>query len=72
MENLGGLFTGMNEQVGELTLVMTYEHIQMLADHNSPHNFDNWIFFKWISRPSLPCFVLFKTGSLSKSIWGAH
>ena len=133
MENLGGLFTGVNEQVGEiaaqvgmtpaawnagvfsmirqlsetvilpiaglvLTFVMTYELIQMLVDHNNLHNFDTWIFFKWIFKTFaavlaqgiaaggnlmgsiwtcvgytvLLCFVLFKTGSLSKSIWGAH
>ena len=85
MENLGGLFTGVNEQVGEiaaqvgmtpaawnagvfsmirqlsetvilpiaglvLTFVMTYELIQMLVDHNNLHNFDTWIFFKWIFK----------------------
>ena len=85
MGNLGGLFTGVNEQVGEiaaqvgmtpaawnagvfsmirqlsetvilpiaglvLTFVMTYELIQMLIDHNNLHNFDTWIFFKWIFK----------------------
>ena len=70
----------------------------MLVDHNNLHNFDTWIFFKWIFKTFaavlaqgiaaggnlmgsiwtcvgytvLLCFVLFKTGSLSKSIWGAH
>ena len=87
MGNLGGLFTGVNEQVGEiaaqvgmtpaawnagvfsmirqlsetvilpiaglvLTFVMTYELIQMLIDHNNLHNFDTWIFFKWMERPT--------------------
>lgn len=85
MGNLGGLFTNVNEQVGEiaaqvgttpaawnagvfsmirqlsetvilpiaglvLTFVMTYELIQMLIDHNNLHNFDTWIFFKWIFK----------------------
>ena len=33
-----------------LTFVMTYELIQMLVDHNNLHNFDTWIFFKWIFK----------------------
>lgn len=91
MGNLGGLFAGVNEQVGEiaaqvgmtpaawnagvfsmirqlsetvilpiaglvLTFVMTYELIQMLIDHNNLHNFDTWIFFKWIFKTFVAVF----------------
>ena len=93
MGNLGGLFAGVNEQVGEiaaqvgmtpaawnagvfsmirqlsetvilpiaglvLTFVMTYELIQMLIDHNNLHNFDTWIFFKWIFKTFVATYLL--------------
>ena len=96
MGNLGGLFTGVNEQVGEiaaqvgmtpaawnagvfsmirqlsetvilpiaglvLTFVMTYELIQMLIDHNNLHNFDTWIFFKWIFKTFVAVLILSNT-----------
>lgn len=104
MENLGGLFTGVNEQVGEiaaqvgmtpaawnagvfsmirqlsetvilpiaglvLTFVMTYELIQMLVDHNNLHNFDTWIFFKWIFKTFAAVLVLSNTFNIVMAVF---
>ena len=39
-----------------LTFVMCYELIQLIVEKNNLHDFDTWIFFKWIfSRPSARC-----------------
>jgi len=104
MENLGGLFMGVNEQVGEiaaqvgmtpaawnagvfsmirqlsetvilpiaglvLTFVMTYELIQMLVDHNNLHNFDTWIFFKWIFKTFAAVLVLSNTFNIVMAVF---
>lgn len=104
MENLGGLFTGVNEQVGEiaaqvgmtpaawnagvfsmirqlsetvilpiaglvLTFVLTYELIQMLVDHNNLHNFDTWIFFKWIFKTFAAVLVLSNTFNIVMAVF---
>ena len=104
MENLGGLFTGVNEQVGEiaaqvgmtpaawnagvfsmirqlsetvilpiaglvLTFVMTYELIQMLVDHNNLHNFDTWIFFKWIFKSACAVLIVSNTWNIVMAVF---
>ena len=104
MGNLGGLFTGVNEQVGEiaaqvgmtpaawnagvfsmirqlsetvilpiaglvLTFVMTYELIQMLIDHNNLHNFDTWIFFKWIFKTFVAVLILSNTFNIVMAVF---
>ena len=104
MGNLGGLFTGVNEQVGEiaaqvgmtpaawnagvfsmirqlsetvilpiaglvLTFVMTYELIQMLIDHNNLHNFDTWIFFKWIFKTAAAILILSNTFNIVNAVF---
>ena len=104
MGNLGGLFTGVNEQVGEiaaqvgmtpaawnagvfsmirqlsetvilpiaglvLTFVMTYELIQMLIDHNNLHNFDTWIFFKWIFKTFAAVLILSNTFNIVMAVF---
>ena len=104
MGNLGGLFTGVNEQVGEiaaqvgttpaawnagvfsmirqlsetvilpiaglvLTFVMTYELIQMLIDHNNLHNFDTWIFFKWIFKTFVAVMILSNTFNIVMAVF---
>lgn len=104
MGNLGGLFTGVNEQVGEiaaqvgmtpaawnagvfsmirqlsetvilpiaglvLTFVMTYELIQMLIDHNNLHNFDTWIFFKWIFKTFVVVLILSNTFNIVMAVF---
>ena len=104
MGNLGGLFTSVNEQVGEiaaqvgttpaawnagvfsmirqlsetvilpiaglvLTFVMTYELIQMLIDHNNLHNFDTWIFFKWIFKTFIAVMILSNTFNIVMAVF---
>lgn len=104
MGNLGGLFTNVNEQVGEiaaqvgtppaawnagvfsmirqlsetvilpiaglvLTFVMTYELIQMLIDHNNLHNFDTWIFFKWIFKTFIAVLILSNTFNIVMAVF---
>ena len=104
MGNLGGLFTNVNEQVGEiaaqvgtppaawnagvfsmirqlsetvilpiaglvLTFVMTYELIQMLIDHNNLHNFDTWIFFKWIFKTFIAVMILSNTFNIVMAVF---
>ena len=104
MGNLGGLFTNVNEQVGEiaaqvgttpaawnagvfsmirqlsetvilpiaglvLTFVMTYELIQMLIDHNNLHNFDTWIFFKWIFKTFVAVMILSNTFNIVMAVF---
>ena len=104
MGNLGGLFTGVNEQVGEiaaqvgmtpaawnagvfsmirqlsetvilpiaglvLTFVMTYELIQMLIDHNNLHNFDTWIFFKWIFKTFVAVLLVTNTWNIVMGVF---
>ena len=104
MGNLGGLFTGVNEQVGEiaaqvgmtpaawnagvfsmirqlsdtvilpiaglvLTFVMTYELIQMLIDHNNLHNFDTWIFFKWIFKTFCAVLIVTNTWNIVMAVF---
>lgn len=104
MGNLGGLFTNVNEQVGEiaaqvgttpaawnagvfsmirqlsetvilpiaglvLTFVMTYELIQMLIDHNNLHNFDTWIFFKWIFKTFCAVLIVTNTWNIVMAVF---
>ena len=104
MGNLGDLFSGVNEQVGEiasqvgttpaawnagvfsmirqlsetvilpiaglvLTFVMTYELIQMLIDHNNLHNFDTWIFFKWIFKTFVAVLILSNTFNIVMAVF---
>ena len=99
MGNLGGLFTNVNEQVGEiaaqvgtnagvfsmirqlsetvilpiaglvLTFVMTYELIQMLIEHNNLHNFDTWIFFKWIFKTFVAVMILSNTFNIVMAVF---
>lgn len=36
-----------------LTFVMCYELIQLIVEKNNLHDFDTWIFFKWMSMSRL-------------------
>ena len=50
-----------------LAFVMTLELIQLITDKNNMHDVDTWMGYT-----VLLCFTLFKTGSLSKSLFNAH
>ena len=49
-----------------LTFVMCYELIQLIVEKNNLHDFDTWIFFKWIFKTF--CAVLIVTNTW-KSSW---
>ena len=52
-----------------LTFVMTYELIQMLIDHNNLHNFDTWIFFKWIFKTFVAVLILSNTFNIVMAVF---
>ena len=52
-----------------LTFVMTYELIQMLIDHNNLHNFDTWIFFKWIFKTFVAVMILSNTFNIVMAVF---
>lgn len=52
-----------------LTFVMTYELIQMLIDHNNLHNFDAWIFFKWIFKTFVAVLILSNTFNIVMAVF---
>ena len=52
-----------------LTFVMTYELIQMLIDHNNLHNFDTWIFFKWIFKTFIAVMILSNTFNIVMAVF---
>lgn len=41
-----------------LTFIATYELIQLIADKNSLHEVDTWIFFKWIFKTFMAVLIL--------------
>ena len=49
-----------------LTFVMCYELIQLIVEKNNLHDFDTWIFFKWIFKTF--CAVLIVTVSQSAGV----
>mgnify|MGYP000594583267 CR=1 FL=1 len=48
---------------------MTYELIQMLIDHNNLHNFDTWIFFKWIFKTFVAVLILSNTFNIVMAVF---
>ena len=52
-----------------LTFVATYELIQMLIDHNNLHNFDTWIFFKWIFKTFVAVLILSNTFNIVMAVF---
>ena len=52
-----------------ITFVLCYELISMIIDKNNMHDVDTFMFFKYFFKA---CVTLFKTGSISKSIFNAH
>ena len=41
-----------------LTFVMCYELIQLIVEKNNLHDFDTWIFFKWIFKTFVATYIL--------------
>ncbi len=52
-----------------LTFVLCYELIQMIIDRNNMHDFDTWIFFKWIFKTFCATYILTNTFNIVMSVF---
>ena len=52
-----------------LTFIMFYEFIAMVIDRNNMHDFDTFIFFKWILKTAVAVFILTNTFSIVMSVF---
>ena len=52
-----------------LTLVATYELIQLLIEKNNLHDLDYWIFFKWIFKTACAILVLSNTFNIVNAVF---
>ena len=104
MNNLSGLFDGVNQKVSEvagtvgatpqdwnasvfnmvkslsenvvvpiagiiLTFIMTYELIQMIIDKNSFHDFETFMFFKWVFKTFAAVLIVTNTWNIIMGIF---
>lgn len=53
-----------------LTFILCYELIQMIIDKNNMHDFDTWIFFKWIFKTFCATYILTHTFDIVMSVFG--
>ena len=54
-----------------LAVVMTVELIQMIADRNSMHDIDTWMFFKWIFKTFCAVMIVTNTWSIVMGVFDA-
>jgi len=54
-----------------LAVVMTVELIQMVADRNSMHDIDTWMFFKWIFKTFCAVMIVTNTWSIVMGVFDA-
>ncbi|KPU45088.1 hypothetical protein OXPF_15660 [Oxobacter pfennigii] len=52
-----------------LTFVLCYELIQMIIDKNNMHDFDTWIFFKWIFKTFVATYILTHTFDIVMAVF---
>ena len=52
-----------------LTFVLCYELIQMIVDRNNMHDFETWIFFKWIFKTFCATYILSNTFNIVMSVF---
>ncbi len=52
-----------------LTFVLCYELIQMIIDRNNLHDFETWIFFKWIFKTFCATYILTNTFDIVMSVF---
>ena len=104
MENLSGIFDGINDKVAEvagtvgttpqgwnasvynmiknlsdnvivpiagiiLTAVMCYELIQLVIDRNSMHDFETFVFFKWIMKAFIAIMIVSHTWDIIMGVF---
>ena len=54
-----------------LAFVMTLELIQMVADKNSMHDVDTWMFFKWIFKTACAVLIVTNTWNIVMGVFDA-
>ena len=52
-----------------LTFVMTYELIQMIIDRNNMHDFETFMFFKWIFKPFVAVTIVTNTWNIVMAVF---
>lgn len=52
-----------------LTFVLCYELIQLIIEKNNMHDFDTWIFFKWIFRTFAATYILTHTFDIVMAVF---
>lgn len=52
-----------------LTFVMCYELIQLIIEKNNLHDFDTWIFFKWIFKTFVAVMILSNTFNIVMAVF---
>ena len=52
-----------------LTFVLCYELIQMVIDRNNMHDFETWIFFRWIFKTFCATYILTHTFDIVMSVF---
>lgn len=52
-----------------LTFVMTYELIQMIIDHNNMHDFETFMFFKWIFKTFVAVTIVTNTWNIVMAVF---
>lgn len=52
-----------------LTFVLCYELIQLIIDKNNMHDFDTWIFFKWIFKTFAATYILTHTFDIVMAVF---
>ena len=52
-----------------LTFVMCYELIQLIIEKNNLHDFDTWIFFKWIFKTAAAILILSNTFNIVMAVF---
>ena len=52
-----------------LTFVMCYELIQLIVEKNNLHDFDTWIFFKWIFKTFCAVLIVTNTWNIVMAVF---
>ena len=50
-------------------MILTYELIQMIIDHNNLSNFETWIFFKWVFKTFVAVLLITNTFNITMAVF---
>jgi len=53
-----------------LTFILCYELIQMILAHNNMHDFETFVFFKWIFKSFVAIYILTNTFNIVMAVFG--